>query len=115
PTAVPSYLMLFLLRHPATTRTLTLSLHTLFRSLSTQPQRRTRPSGVSRSLKIGFNPSPASAAARLYICSQLPRPRRTSFSDTSKDRKSTRLNSSHVKISYAVFCLKNKPTPQTRP
>src|SRR5690606_40680870 len=24
----------------------------------------------------------------------------------SKDRKSTRLNSSHVKISYAVFCLK---------
>src|SRR5690606_16408662 len=31
------------------------------------------------------------------------------------DRKSTRLNSSHVKISYAVFCLKkkkhNKPTP----
>src|SRR5690606_11070136 len=26
----------------------------------------------------------------------------------SKDRKSTRLNSSHVKISYAVFCLKQK-------
>src|SRR5690606_40967717 len=25
-----------------------------------------------------------------------------------RDRKSTRLNSSHVKISYAVFCLKNK-------
>src|SRR5690606_41270785 len=25
-----------------------------------------------------------------------------------QDRKSTRLNSSHVKISYAVFCLKNK-------
>src|SRR5690606_39297055 len=25
-----------------------------------------------------------------------------------KDRKSTRLNSSHVKISYAVFCLKKK-------
>src|SRR5579885_3191375 len=33
------------------------------------------------------------------------------------DRKSTRLNSSHVSISYAVFCLKKKsiarlPTPQ---
>src|SRR5690606_41108165 len=30
--------------------------------------------------------------------------------DTShfQDRKSTRLNSSHVKISYAVFCLKKK-------
>src|SRR5690606_40974423 len=28
--------------------------------------------------------------------------------DKSRDRKSTRLNSSHVKISYAVFCLKKK-------
>src|SRR5436309_12405474 len=27
---------------------------------------------------------------------------------TREDRKSTRLNSSHVKISYAVFCLKKK-------
>src|SRR5699024_11763887 len=27
---------------------------------------------------------------------------------TKKDRKSTRLNSSHVSISYAVFCLKKK-------
>src|SRR3989442_10030405 len=27
------------------------------------------------------------------------------------DRKSTRLNSSHVRISYAVFCLKKKHTP----
>src|SRR5690625_5575043 len=27
-----------------------------------------------------------------------------------KDRKSTRLNSSHVAISYAVFCLKKKNT-----
>src|SRR5690606_41912486 len=33
------------------------------------------------------------------------------------DRKSTRLNSSHVKISYAVFCLKKKnarPSPTRR-
>src|SRR5690606_24958300 len=29
-----------------------------------------------------------------------------------KDRKSTRLNSSHVKISYAVFCLKKKNGPR---
>src|SRR3712207_7230546 len=29
------------------------------------------------------------------------------------DRKSTRLNSSHANISYAVFCLKKKP--RTRP
>src|SRR5690606_41439260 len=30
------------------------------------------------------------------------------------DRKSTRLNSSHVKISYAVFCLKKKSRRATR-
>src|SRR5690606_39809836 len=29
-------------------------------------------------------------------------------SGSAEDRKSTRLNSSHVKISYAVFCLKKK-------
>src|SRR5690606_39902974 len=32
----------------------------------------------------------------------------TGTSYRQKDRKSTRLNSSHVKISYAVFCLKKK-------
>src|SRR5690606_41242114 len=31
-------------------------------------------------------------------------------SGLSRDRKSTRLNSSHVKTSYAVFCLKKKNT-----
>src|SRR5690349_23157099 len=30
------------------------------------------------------------------------------------DRKSTRLNSSHVEISYAVFCLKKKKLPRVR-
>src|SRR5947199_2488032 len=30
------------------------------------------------------------------------------FADTKVDRKSTRLNSSHLGISYAVFCLKKK-------
>src|SRR2546427_12944439 len=30
------------------------------------------------------------------------------------DRKSTRLNSSHSQISYAVFCLKKKKTTETR-
>src|SRR5690625_6017667 len=32
------------------------------------------------------------------------------ISDLLTDRKSTRLNSSHVAISYAVFCLKKKNT-----
>src|SRR3712207_8216018 len=31
-----------------------------------------------------------------------------------QDRKSTRLNSSHANISYAVFCLKKKTTPRQR-
>src|SRR5689334_24367727 len=53
---------------------------TLFRSFP-QPQHRR---------------SPARAAARAP-----PHPRR-------RDRKSTRLNSSHSSISYAVFCLKKK-------
>src|SRR5436305_7508334 len=37
-------------------------------------------------------------------------------SHAALDRKSTRLNSSHVRISYAVFCLKKKKdllTPET--
>src|SRR5690349_22096386 len=32
----------------------------------------------------------------------------------AEDRKSTRLNSSHVEISYAVFCLKKKKKTNTR-
>src|SRR2546427_5094847 len=35
---------------------------------------------------------------------------RSSLADNLRDRKSTRLNSSHSQISYAVFCLKKKKT-----
>src|SRR5256885_5819264 len=35
--------------------------------------------------------------------------------DTTPDRKSTRLNSSHLVISYAVFCLKKKKLHKTDP
>src|SRR5690242_21320931 len=35
-------------------------------------------------------------------------PERVSMPDFDIDRKSTRLNSSHMSISYAVFCLKKK-------
>src|SRR3712207_8634175 len=34
--------------------------------------------------------------------------------DTTIDRKSTRLNSSHANISYAVFCLKKKSSARKR-
>src|SRR2546421_8739343 len=37
-----------------------------------------------------------------------------STSTTAKDRKSTRLNSSHDQISYAVFCLKKKNSNNAR-
>src|SRR5256885_3245596 len=56
------------------------------------------------------------AAARSYVqcgaCPSRATPRATiacsSGSDMRRDRKSTRLNSSHLVISYAVFCLKKK-------
>src|SRR5690606_42160444 len=43
-------------------------------------------------------------AGRFHIGGQMRGAEECGF----KDRKSTRLNSSHVKISYAVFCLKKK-------
>src|SRR5690349_6656611 len=47
--------------------------------------------------------SPSKGEARLRG-TPITMPRR----DIGVDRKSTRLNSSHVEISYAVFCLKKK-------
>src|SRR5258707_6963705 len=46
---------------------------------------------------------------------ELDRHRKTSVGESDRallalDRKSTRLNSSHANISYAVFCLKKKQT-----
>src|SRR3712207_7158397 len=38
----------------------------------------------------------------------------TGPADSIRDRKSTRLNSSHANISYAVFCLKKKTQVSTR-
>src|SRR5207245_2744216 len=54
----------------------------------------------------------------VHLCRKVMRPRVRSYGDTARvtrspasthqDRKSTRLNSSHGSISYAVFCLKTK-------
>src|SRR5438552_8860506 len=46
---------------------------------------------------LTFNPGWDSSAQKLDV-----------FTDVQRDRKSTRLNSSHQIISYAVFCLKKK-------
>src|SRR5436853_7852564 len=39
---------------------------------------------------------------------------RETRADRRRDRKSTRLNSSHLGISYAVFCLKKKKKSETK-
>src|SRR5690625_6407945 len=54
-------------------------------------------------------PSPRTHLKRSYIRRKrsLNAPWQSSHRQT-EDRKSTRLNSSHVAISYAVFCLKKK-------
>src|SRR5438270_10600408 len=53
-------------------------------------------------LPIYLSPAPVSTTARaLSSCLR-------SSITTARDRKSTRLNSSHSQISYAVFCLKKK-------
>src|SRR2546430_6518127 len=68
---------------------------TLFRS-----RRSPLPMGsVSQSVVRYFDPP--SASSRLYCSAD------AGITD-SRDRKSTRLNSSHSQISYAVFCLKKK-------
>src|SRR2546422_1588334 len=54
-----------------------------------------------------------------HVVGALPRllaDREEAGKGTDEDRKSTRLNSSHGYISYAVFCLKKKKTQQpTKP
>src|SRR5207253_4074710 len=51
---------------------------------------------------------PAPAATPEAQPSYLPTSEYAQPTTTQEDRKSTRLNSSHVAISYAVFCLKKK-------
>src|SRR5436309_12303301 len=46
--------------------------------------------------------------AATFTLEQRGRHLRHQLRSRRRDRKSTRLNSSHVKISYAVFCLKKK-------
>src|SRR3712207_7163113 len=77
---------------------------TLFRSR--EPGAQGEGGGASRRLE---EPAPREAA--------LPAVRVTRVKALVKDRKSTRLNSSHANISYAVFCLKKRrrSSPSARP
>src|SRR2546430_12307434 len=56
------------------------------------------------------------SAGAITYCSPRGPVRDGSRKKTSRDRKSTRLNSSHSQISYAVFCLKKKDenAPKTK-
>src|SRR2546430_11615563 len=100
---------MFFLNDTATTEIYTLPLHDLFRSLGPLPRRRTAPA------RRGAEP-----AGGLQPGGRWPRdrPRRRLLRDGGlpsrtgdrgrQDRKSTRLNSSHSQISYAVFCFEKK-------
>src|SRR2546426_6948918 len=83
---------------------------TLFRSPSRQRQRRLHlfastctyyPADMPR-----FCPRRASSMRRIASIGGAPSARQAAAA--AGDRKSTRLNSSHLVISYAVFCLKKK-------
>src|SRR2546430_12671586 len=64
------------------------------------------PTAMQRPLSCGPRPmhGPLSGQRRLDAGQVLP----PSVVCSAEDRKSTRLNSSHSQISYAVFCLKEK-------
>src|SRR5690625_4739880 len=55
---------------------------------------------------LGRTVAPAVARATVKYLDQAPTRKRANPMSLPPDRKSTRLNSSHVAISYAVFCLK---------
>src|SRR5690606_41622303 len=79
--------------------------------LHSVPTRRSSDLSTSSSTRRASSPSPASPTTTRssWLSTSIRKPARTiCWSSTRTDRKSTRLNSSHVKISYAVFCVKKK-------
>src|SRR5690625_6601301 len=63
---------------------------------------------------ISISPTPAPEPAGEGIATWAFEPTERISTYLMADRKSTRLNSSHVAISYAVFCLKKKNTGTER-
>src|SRR5689334_24371593 len=78
---------------------------TLFRSAGTECLERERPAGLLHEPRdlVAARDLVLVAALLLRLVAVAWRPRHV-----VRDRKSTRLNSSHSSISYAVFCLKKK-------
>src|SRR5690349_23318211 len=88
----------FFFNHPAPTAIYTLSLHD---ALPICPVER----GHVKSIVVR---EPVKLLARFIQQQAIFSRRSTGQLRHLRDRKSTRLNSSHVEISYAVFCLKKK-------
>src|SRR3712207_7118475 len=74
---------------------------TLFRSVGAPPASRPRGTALPRDVS---RRGPVLACRNNRSWSRFPQNPRSA----QEDRKSTRLNSSHANISYAVFCLKKK-------
>src|SRR5690606_40857071 len=98
-------LSLLMLDYPSTTAIYTLSLHDALPifHMSDIPSFAYEILWEERQLVSVANLTRQDAAEFFPIVSQAG-----IVTHTIADRKSTRLNSSHVKISYAVFCLKKK-------
>src|SRR5256885_13183980 len=79
---------------------------TLFRSIAKRSSASDRVCGVAARMKELLRP----VGRTMGIVDCL---RRQSDRERERDRKSTRLNSSHLVISYAVFCLKKKNSAYT--
>src|SRR5207244_11663220 len=77
---------------------------TLFRSSGAPEERRAAPVAPAPVTPV----PPSTARAPVPRPSLMPVPRPVSRPAARKDRKSTRLNSSHQIIYFAVFCLYNK-------
>src|SRR5258708_36009656 len=101
-----SILPLFFFNDTATTEIYTLSLHDALPILANvnQASKTYLPQGFNL-WQPHFDRDFASIGELLSVPLYAP------WFVTQKDRKSTRLNSSHQIISYAVFCLKKKNTP----
>src|SRR5690606_42077016 len=105
-------LFLFAVRRPPPPSTL-FPYTTLFRSrlAGARPLRRAALFRRRRIVLLARRDQPGHGAAdraRLGHHLAVLQRRRQQCAHPDGDRKSTRLNSSHVKISYAVFCLKKK-------
>src|SRR3712207_7143555 len=103
------FLRFFFFNDTATTEIYTLSLHDALPIWSSR--RATKP----RTRALGWSSHGASSTTSSTgrdPAARLSRPR-TAAETSRRDRKSTRLNSSHANISYAVFCLKKKKTHAT--